>query len=128
MEWFPWREDNPSACERLGGRLASIGALGAGSGTGCEARRGKRSETDEEPAATDGEREVTERDAAREILEAMDRLPAEHRAVLALFAIEGFRQTEIAEVLGIPEGTVWSRLHAARVRLAAELGGRRSEK
>ena len=43
-------------------------------------------------------------------------------AVLALLALEGLRHGEIADVLGVPEGTVWSRLHAARRRLAAELG------
>jgi RNA polymerase sigma-70 factor (ECF subfamily) len=60
-------------------------------------------------------------DAAR-VLEAMAKLPAEQRAVLSLFAIGGMKHREIAEVLGIPEGTVWSRLHAARKRLQAELG------
>lgn len=53
----------------------------------------------------------------------MARLPAELRAVLSLFALEGMKHREIAEVLGIPEGTVWSRLHRARKRLQEELGG-----
>lgn len=61
---------------------------------------------------------------ARRVLAAMARLPAEQRAVLALFAIQGLRHREIAEVLGVPEGTVWSRLHGARRRLQAELGTR----
>jgi RNA polymerase sigma-70 factor (ECF subfamily) len=69
----------------------------------------------------DGERAQAARDGTREILEAMERLPAEHRITLALFAIEGLRHGEIAEVLGVPEGTVWSRLHSARKRLADEL-------
>lgn len=60
-------------------------------------------------------------DAAR-VLRAMARLPAGQRMVLSLFAIEGMKHGEIARVLGIPEGTVWSRLHAARKRLQAELG------
>lgn len=50
---------------------------------------------------------------------AMARLPAEHRAVLSLFAVEGLPHTEIAGILGIPERTVWSRLRAARLRLVA---------
>ena len=54
---------------------------------------------------------------------ALASLGAEHRAVLSLFAVEGLRHAEIAEVLGIPEGTVWSRLHIARKLLAAALGG-----
>jgi RNA polymerase sigma-70 factor (ECF subfamily) len=60
-------------------------------------------------------------EAAR-LARAVDRLPAEHRAVLTLFAVDGLRHAEIAAVLGVPEGTVWSRLHAARRALARELG------
>jgi DNA-directed RNA polymerase specialized sigma24 family protein len=42
---------------------------------------------------------------------------------MALFAVEGLSHREIAAILGgAPEGTVWSRLHAARKRLAALLG------
>ncbi len=52
---------------------------------------------------------------------ALSRLPADQRLVLALFSIEGLSHGEIAEVLGIPQGTVWSRLHGARKRLAAEI-------
>jgi RNA polymerase sigma-70 factor (ECF subfamily) len=53
---------------------------------------------------------------------AMDRLPAEHRVVISLFAVDGLAHAQIADILGVPEGTVWSRLHAARKRLAKELG------
>jgi RNA polymerase sigma-70 factor (ECF subfamily) len=53
---------------------------------------------------------------------AMDQLSLEHRTVLALFAIDGLGHREIAASLGVPEGTVWSRLHLARKRLAALLG------
>jgi len=49
---------------------------------------------------------------------AMGRLSAEHRTVLTLFALEGLSHREIAEVLDLKEGTVWSRLHLARKRLA----------
>ncbi|HEY5191974.1 MAG TPA: sigma factor-like helix-turn-helix DNA-binding protein, partial [Candidatus Deferrimicrobium sp.] len=38
------------------------------------------------------------------------RLSADHRTVLALFSLDGLSHREIAETLGIPEGTVWSRL------------------
>ena len=58
---------------------------------------------------------------ASKVLRAMSRLPADQRAVLSLFAIEGMKHREIAEVLGVPEGTVWSRLHAARKRLQMDL-------
>jgi RNA polymerase sigma-70 factor, ECF subfamily len=52
---------------------------------------------------------------------ALERLPLEQRAVLALSAIDGLPHRAIAETLGIPEGTVGSRLHHARKRLALEL-------
>jgi len=52
---------------------------------------------------------------------ALDALSVEHRAVLSLFAMEGLGHDEIADVLGIPTGTVWSRLHAARKHLRSAL-------
>jgi len=49
--------------------------------------------------------------------QALATLSADQRAVLSLFAVEGLKHGEIAEALGIPEGTVWSRLHHARKKL-----------
>jgi RNA polymerase sigma-70 factor, ECF subfamily len=49
---------------------------------------------------------------------ALEQLSAEQRVVLSLFAVEGLGHEEIAGVLGVPTGTVWSRLHSARKRLA----------
>ena len=69
-----------------------------------------------------GEEHVEARDRARRLLIAMDRLSADHRAVLSLFAVDGLSHREIAEILGVPEGTVWSRLNLARKRLLEELG------
>ncbi len=74
-----------------------------------------------EPASERPEQVLEARDEARRLERAMSRLPAEQRTVLALFAVDGLGHREIAEVLGVPEGTVWSRLHLARKRLAAEL-------
>ena len=54
-------------------------------------------------------------------------LPAEQRAVVVLRDIEGLGYREIAEVLGIPIGTVMSRLSRGRDGVAARLnpgGGR----
>lgn len=47
------------------------------------------------------------------------RLPAEQRAVLLLVALEGMGYEETARILGIPAGTVMSRLSRARTRLRA---------
>jgi RNA polymerase sigma factor (sigma-70 family) len=45
-------------------------------------------------------------------------LRPEHRAVLVLRHIDGLSEQETAEVLGVPEGTVKSRLHRARADFA----------
>jgi RNA polymerase sigma-70 factor (ECF subfamily) len=60
---------------------------------------------------------------AGQVVAALQRLPGELRVVLSLFAIEGLNHRQIADILGVAEGTVWARLHAARKRLAAELTG-----
>ena len=56
------------------------------------------------------------------LAEALANLSDDQRAVLSLFAVEGLKHGEIAEALGVPEGTVWSRLHHARKRLQEMLG------
>jgi RNA polymerase sigma-70 factor (ECF subfamily) len=48
------------------------------------------------------------------VLRLVDALPEEFRQVLALSGIEGLNSREIAEVTGIPEGTVRRRLQRAR--------------
>jgi RNA polymerase sigma-70 factor (ECF subfamily) len=49
----------------------------------------------------------------------MAALPDEQRVVLILVAIEGFSYRETADTLGVPIGTVMSRLARARSRLSA---------
>ena len=56
------------------------------------------------------------------LLRALDALPAHHRTIIMLSDLEGLSYREIAEVLGIPMGTVMSRLHNARKRLRRVLG------
>lgn len=53
--------------------------------------------------------------------QALDRLPDGHRQVLLLGEIGGFSTREIAGMLGIPEGTVGSRKHAALKQLRQDL-------
>ena len=53
---------------------------------------------------------------------ALAQLPAEQRAALVLLDIEGYSVAEIAEMLGIAEGTVKSRCARGRARLAVLLG------
>jgi RNA polymerase sigma-70 factor (ECF subfamily) len=52
-----------------------------------------------------------------QLQEAMNRLSHEHREVLVLKDIEGLKYEEIAEILGVPIGTIRSRLHRARLEL-----------
>ena len=57
----------------------------------------------------------------RRVAEVMDTLPEELRQVLLLVAVEGLHYAEAAGVLGLPIGTVMSRLSRARDRLRREL-------
>lgn len=52
---------------------------------------------------------------------AMTRLSEAHREILRLKYYGGLSYDEMADVLGIPKGTVMSRLHLARKGLAREL-------
>jgi len=63
-----------------------------------------------------------ERAELREMIAAaIDRLPDEARETLLLREVEGLAYAEIAETLGIPKGTVMSRLHYARKRVQEAL-------
>ena len=62
----------------------------------------------------------------QEVHAAMGRLPEDQRAALLLVGIEGMGLAEAAGVLGIPEGTLASRLGRARATLR-DLTGRGAE-
>ena len=59
----------------------------------------------------------------RELKEAVRRLPPAFRDVVLLHYYQGMGITEIAGILGVPEGTVSSRLSRARKRLEEDLKG-----
>jgi RNA polymerase sigma-70 factor (ECF subfamily) len=61
--------------------------------------------------------------ARRDLLRCFDQLSPEHRQVLLLVSVEGLEYREVAAVLGIPAGTVMSRLSRARDALRAALNG-----
>jgi len=54
-----------------------------------------------------------DREAAEWVREAVDALPSPQKAVLLLVYHEGLKYREAADTLGLPVGTVKSRLHAA---------------
>jgi RNA polymerase sigma-70 factor, ECF subfamily len=57
---------------------------------------------------------VARLDAKRTVLRALDTLDDDKRTALVLHDMEGFSAGEIAELLGIPENTVFSRIRLAR--------------
>ncbi len=73
----------------------------------------------QEMAGPEGELERAELRAA--VGRAMEALPEDARQTLVLREIEGLSYAEIARALGIPKGTVMSRLHHARRRVREAL-------
>ncbi len=62
-----------------------------------------------------GPERALQKSAAGEVLwKGLEKIGAEHREILVLKELEGFRYNDIAEILEIPEGTVASRLFHAR--------------
>ncbi len=53
-----------------------------------------------------------------QVLNAVNTLPEAQRACVMLAYVEGYRYHETADILGVPIGTVMSRLSAARAKLA----------
>lgn len=59
----------------------------------------------------------------RDLLRALDYLSEEQRSVLLLVSVEDLSYADVAQVLGIPIGTVMSRLSRARERLRQLMDG-----
>ncbi|KHK93216.1 sigma-70 family RNA polymerase sigma factor [Novosphingobium malaysiense] len=53
---------------------------------------------------------------------ALSRLPDEQREAVVLVLVEGFAYKEAAEIIGVPQGTLTSRLGRGREALMRELG------
>ena len=64
---------------------------------------------------------VVEQLTTADVSKAIDELPEEFRQVVVLADVEGFAYREIADIVGIPVGTVISRLFRARRRLRRQL-------
>lgn len=81
-----------------------------------ESRAG-RSVPIEETALVSDAASQADRVACHEAVRAMRRLSEEHRQVLLLVGVEGMSYREAADILGLPVGTVMSRLNRARAAL-----------
>ena len=95
-----WIDEKRSACNRLSEPLES---------------------DDHYAAANDTERTVIARITLARVRTEMARMPEDQRFVLVLVCIEGLSYKQAAAKLGIPVGTVMSRLHRGRLELAQRI-------
>ena len=73
------------------------------------------------PTAARPQDDLEDREQGEQVMAALGRLDAEYRAVLVMRDIEGFDYQQMADVLGLPLGTLKSRLFRARLALRDEL-------
>lgn len=90
-------------------------------------RKAKRRRTDPipdhlDPVDPSAESAIDSAALRPEIRAALDKLPTDFRAAIVLSDIEGMSMAEVAQVLGVPAGTVKSRLFRGRRLLAEQLG------
>jgi RNA polymerase sigma-70 factor (ECF subfamily) len=76
----------------------------------------ERNEVAKDPFA-----DVHDKQLRVKLVEAINDLTPEHKAVLVLRILEGLSYKEIGEIVGCSEGTVMSRLHYARKKLQEKL-------
>jgi RNA polymerase sigma-70 factor (ECF subfamily) len=75
-----------------------------------------------ERVGSDGASQVYAKLEIDDVWAAMRKLPDEQREAIALVCVEGFAYREAAEALGVPIGTLTSRLARGREALQAMLG------
>jgi RNA polymerase sigma-70 factor (ECF subfamily) len=76
-----------------------------------------------EPSLPDSPDPTDDLSDRRDVREALRRLPPEQRAVVVLVGVQGLDYAQAAEILGVPSGTVASRLSTARTILRSALRG-----
>ncbi len=86
-------------------------------------RREKPLDGADETSHADPSADLHRRELQAAVKKAVDALPEGEREVLLLSEFDGFKYAEISEVLGIPVGTVKSRMFSAVQRLKESLKG-----
>jgi RNA polymerase sigma-70 factor (ECF subfamily) len=76
---------------------------------------------EQRPAAERTEEEALRRETAGEIRGALGKLPGEQSKVIELAYFGGFSHSEIAEILGLPMGTVKGRMRLGLEKIRGEL-------
>ena len=76
---------------------------------------------EQRPAAERTEEEALRRETAGEIQGALGKLPGEQSKVIELAYFGGFSHSEIAEILGLPMGTVKGRMRLGLEKIRGEL-------
>jgi RNA polymerase sigma-70 factor (ECF subfamily) len=90
-------------------------------------RRSAMSRLAEDPgsspaAVRNPEQEAARRQLADRLWKALDGLPMDQRVALVLCEVEQRTSTEVAAIVGVPEGTVRTRLFHAKRKMRAALG------
>jgi RNA polymerase sigma-70 factor (ECF subfamily) len=87
----------------------------------AKARRHEPLEAAEHVSGGDGQEIADQRHTLAAVRRALSELPEEHRTVAVLVCVDGLSYKEAADVLGIPVGTVMSRLYRGRQALHEKL-------
>jgi RNA polymerase sigma-70 factor (ECF subfamily) len=77
---------------------------------------------DPETSVGDPYRETRDRRLGEKLLQAINELTPDHKAVIVMRSVEGLSYKEIGRIMGCSEGTIMSRLHYARKKLQEKLG------
>lgn len=85
-------------------------------------RHRKRERSLEDAENVSPGRRVLDPDARERLKGAVDELPEMYRTVFLMHDLEGYGHGEIAEILGVAEGTSKARLFRAREKLRTSLG------
>ena len=91
-------------------------------------RQHEQNVIDAQPGVPTPIEEYDRREQNIRLYTALDCLPEKYRTAIVLFALEGMPGEEIAALTGTDLGTVWVRIHRARIKLAGLLSAGKERK